>query len=320
MSKLGYALDFARYWALDRIPPKPRVLRVEITNRCNLQCTICDRSAMTRSTEAMDWELYQKIVADAVDWGIPQIGLNRFGEPMLHPRLPEMIAFAKDRGARFVEFVTNGTLLDEKRGRAILEAGIDQVAISVDGHKKETYESIRVGASHAEVMDNVQRFIELRDKIRPQARIQMNFVCTAQTFDEAPAFHRHWRDKVDSIYYIPFMGYAGLKNQSNLKRPKGRAKCYMLWYMLVAATDGKAGVCCHGDPNRVLDVGDLSRLSLKEVWTGPEVERIRRVHIEKRWRDLPICAACDLTFPYTYWAKHYLATYRRVYFGRRGSE
>lgn len=315
MSNLGYAVNFARYWAFDHIPDRPRVLRIEITNRCNLRCIICDRSAMTRATEAIDWDLFTKIAGEAVDWGIPQIGLNRFGEPMLHPRLPDMIAFVKDRGGKMCEFVTNGTLLDEKRGRAVLEAGVDRVAVSVDGFTKQTYEHIRAGASHEEAMANINRYIELKKKINPRSKLQLNYVVTNETAAEVRDFQKHWGTKVDHIYYIPFMGYAGLKSMSNLKKPKGRTKCYMLWYMMISNADGQAGVCCHGDPAGVLQIGDLSKISLQQAWTGPEVDRIRRIHFEKNFSSLPICAACDLTMPYSRWARHYLAAYKLAHFG-----
>lgn len=312
-SKLGCALNFASYWAFNRIPPRPRVLRIEITNHCNLQCIICDRSAMSRCKKQMDWPLFERVCRDAIEFGIPQIGLNRFGEPMLHPRLPEMIAFAKINGAHCVDFTTNGTLLDEDNIHRILEAGLDQIAVSIDGFDQSTYERIRRGASYAQVVAGVHSLLEIREKLKAATKVQLNFVCTKETIKEARAFYRYWRKQVDSFFFIPFMGYAGVQGMSPMARPRYRTKCYMLWYMIVSSVDGQAGVCCQGDPNHELDIGDLKKRTLRDVWNGPEARRIRRIHFERAWKELPVCASCDMTYPYTRWMQHYLDIYRRIH-------
>lgn len=313
MSLLKYALGLGSYLAFNYIPERPSDLRIEITNRCNLQCTICDRSAMTKPVEAMDWALFEKICSDAVSLGIPRIGLNRFGEPLLHPKLPEMVAFAKARRAKRVDITTNGLLLTEEKSRVLLEAGLDQIAVSVDGFRKQTYEKIRIGSSYDTVVANIHRFISLRDKINPRTRVRLNFVTTIDTFPEVRDFYKYWIKHVDGIWFIPFMGYGKVRNLSPLKKSKRNAKCSMLWHMLIASTDGNAGVCCHGDPNGILNIGDLHDRSITDVWHGPEVQRIRRIHFEKQWRELPICAQCDLIAPYSTWVRHYYQIYKKIF-------
>ena len=85
--------------------------------------------------------------------------------------------------------------------------------------------------------------------------------------------------------------------------------------MLVSSVDGRAGVCCHGDPAVQLDVGDLKMRTIEDVWKGPEIERIRRVHFKRSWKELPLCERCDMTCPYTRWVRHYFSTYRRILTG-----
>lgn len=271
---------------------------------------------MNRPKETMEWGLFEKIASEAVEFGIPEIGLNRFGEPLLHPKLADMIAFLKVRGAESVDFTTNGTLLTQDRARDFLEAGIDRIAVSIDGFKKATYEKIRIGASYDQVIENLHNLIELKKKMQVNTIIQLNFVCTKDTISEVEEFYYYWRKKIDSFFFIPFMGYTNVRGMSNLRIPKKRVKCYMLYSTLVCSSDGRGGVCCVGDPNLALDIGDLNIRTLKEVWNGPEVQKIRKIHREKRWNELPICAKCDLIFPYTYWLKHFINIYYRIYIGR----
>lgn len=314
-SRIQYAWDLGRYWAFNRIPPRPRMFGIEITNHCNLKCAICDRSAMSREKKLMEWSLFERICTDAIEFGVPQIGLGWFGESMLHPQLPEMIAFAKRNGAKSVAFTTNGTLLTEENTRNCLEAGLDRIEVSIDGATRSTFESVRVGASYDEVVANVHTLLRIRDELKAPTKVQLNFVCTTQTINELRPFYRKWRNLVDGFFFIPFMGYAGVQNMSPMPPPSHRTKCYMLWYMLISSVDGRAGVCCQGDPDINLEVGDLRTQTLKEVWNGPGIHRVRRTHFRRAWNELPVCGRCDVTYPYMRWMRHFISTYRRIHLG-----
>ena len=282
------------------------MFRIEITNRCNLHCVICDRSAMTREVEAIDMDVFKKVLKDAVDFGIPKIGLNRFGEPTLHKNLPEMIAYAKAHGAKHVEFTTNGTLINEKMSRAVLQAGVDLVQFSVDSMVPEVFDRLRAGAKFEVVMQNLETFLRLRKELNSDCKVQLNFVCVKDNFTEVTPFYQYWKDKVDGFNFFPFMGYGDVQDLAPIYTPKKRVKCFMLYYMMVCHVDGKAGVCCTGDPNGILDIGDLTKISVKEAWTGKKAQRIREIHFKGNFEKLGPCKDCDLTFPYTYWLKHEL--------------
>ncbi len=223
-----------------------------------------------------------------------------------------MIRFAKNSGAKHVDFTTNGTLLTEDHIHGVLEAGVDMIAVSIDGFKRETYEDIRIGAKYDDVVANVRKLVDIRDQLKARTQIQLNFVCTKDTVGEARSFYRHWRKTVDSFFFIPFMGYAGTGDMSPIGVRGKRTKCYMLWYMITSSVEGHGGVCCQGDPDHVLDIGNLGERSFKDIWNGPEIKRIRDVHFRRAWGELPICAACDMTCPHTRWIRHSIATYFHV--------
>lgn len=58
--------------------------------------------------------------------------LHGVGEPLLNRDLPRMVAHLKSRGV-YVLFNTNATLLTEDWGRRLIEAGLDELRVSVDG-------------------------------------------------------------------------------------------------------------------------------------------------------------------------------------------
>ena len=92
----------------------------------------------------MDWELYEKILGDAVEFGITKIQLHFQGEPLLYKKFPDMVKAAKAAGL-FTQAFTNGLPLTRERTSRIIQAGLDSLRFSVDGATQSTYEKNRVG-------------------------------------------------------------------------------------------------------------------------------------------------------------------------------
>src|SRR5204862_538962 len=94
----------------------PVCLYLETTNRCNLLCTTCPRTYAELEPPAdMSWELFTAIIDQLPE--IERAVLHGVGEPMLVKALPKMVRYLKDRGV-YVLFNTNGTVLNERNGRA----------------------------------------------------------------------------------------------------------------------------------------------------------------------------------------------------------
>ena len=114
---------------------EPVCLYLETTNRCNLLCTTCPRTYEELEPPAdMSWELFTSIVDQ-----IPRLHravLHGVGEPMLVKNLPRMVRYLKDRGT-YVLFNTNGTVLNEKNGRALIAAELDELRVSFDAANAE---------------------------------------------------------------------------------------------------------------------------------------------------------------------------------------
>lgn len=110
--------------------------------------------------EDMAWPTFERIAAafDQVNW----VHLQGWGEPLLHRRLPDMIERAKRAGCR-VGFTTNGTRLTGEAGAVLLDRKLDLLAVSIAGASATTHERIRVGSDFAKLIDNVRRFIALRN-------------------------------------------------------------------------------------------------------------------------------------------------------------
>jgi len=74
-----------------------RTLQIHVTRKCNLECLHCYSNSGPNETEALDLDALKAVVDDAVDLGYTLVTLSG-GEPFLYPQMPELIAYAKDKG------------------------------------------------------------------------------------------------------------------------------------------------------------------------------------------------------------------------------
>lgn len=140
--------------------PLPREVYFEVTNRCNLLCETCPRT-FVELEPAADLSIDRMIeIADQLP-DLERVILHGVGEPLLNRELPRMIAYASGRGAT-VMFNTNGTLLTERRGDAITEAGLDALRVSLDAATPATYLRVRGANVLPKILRNVAAFTERR--------------------------------------------------------------------------------------------------------------------------------------------------------------
>jgi MoaA/NifB/PqqE/SkfB family radical SAM enzyme len=170
-------------------PDLPVCVYLEVTNRCNLLCTTCPRTYEQLEPPAdMSWPLFTSIVDQ-----IPNLAravLHGVGEPMLVRSLPQMVRYLAERGV-YVLFNTNGTLLNERNGRALIEAGLDELRVSLDAANAHTFREIRGKDYFARILRNVRKFTELQQReghVKP--RVSAWLTGLKETVRELPAFVR----------------------------------------------------------------------------------------------------------------------------------
>jgi radical SAM protein with 4Fe4S-binding SPASM domain len=280
------------------LPKVPPTVYVELTNRCNLQCLMCDRGSLSRQKLQMDINLFKKVIDNASEINIPEVKLNRFGEPLLQPKLIEMIKYAKERRIPRVYFTTNATLLHETIAREIITSGVDAVTFSVDGGKGRTYEKIRKGAKYEKVVQNIERFASIRDTLgQRKPEMVLNTILMKDTVDEMPLVFQKWSPIVDKINVIPVGRYGNVEDLSGIERNAlevERRVCHQPFDRLLVLWDGTVTVCC-ADINGELAVGNILNERLEQLWRNQQIKNIRRMLIDKKYKTMSICGRCDLT-------------------------
>jgi len=144
--------------------PDARKLYIEVTTSCNLSCQTCIRHSWTDPQANMSQSTFQKIL-ESID-GLPlleRVIFTSFGEPLVNRHVLEMIEEIRKRDLA-VTLGTNGVLLTEKVVRELFRLGVDQIVVSIDGGKPETYEGVR-GTQLSIILDNLIRFNQIKKEL-----------------------------------------------------------------------------------------------------------------------------------------------------------
>jgi MoaA/NifB/PqqE/SkfB family radical SAM enzyme len=168
---------------------EPVCLYLETTNRCNLLCTTCPRTYEQLEPEAdMSWELFTSLIDQYPK--IARVVLHGIGEPMLVKDLAQRVAYLKARNI-YVLFNTNGTLLTEANGRALIEAGLDELRVSLDAAESEVFQMVRGKDFFDKIVANVKNFTRLQRELNaPKPRVSLWLTGLRETVDQLPNFVR----------------------------------------------------------------------------------------------------------------------------------
>lgn len=115
------------------------------------------------------------------------VDFTGWGEPLLHPRIYEMIRAAKDR-ACVTTMTSNGTALNERNCSRLIESGLDSLTVSVDGGRPETYNRIRAGADFDKLTANLGRLSRLVGTSRSPLKLGIAFTIQEENADDLEGF------------------------------------------------------------------------------------------------------------------------------------
>jgi MoaA/NifB/PqqE/SkfB family radical SAM enzyme len=191
-------------WLNRRAGGRPfEAFQIEVTTCCILRCIMCPRVALAAQWPELDlpWEMFERIAR-----AFPRtrhVHLQGWGEPLLHPRLFDMIALAKGAGCR-VGLTTNGMRLDLDTGKRLLDLDLDLIAISIAGSTRHTHESIRVGSDFPLILENVCHLLRLRaGRPRKTPKVEFSYLMTKTNVAELPkAVELATSLGVDELYAI----------------------------------------------------------------------------------------------------------------------
>lgn len=167
----------------------PRVLKLEVVRGCNLRCPHCNVADKRRLVDAGDFgvmsqETFARIEPELT--GFEAVALDNKGEPLMNPRLEQIIRTCHENGCHTV-FSSNMMLMTEERARGVLEAGLSALTVSIDGASAETFARWRLGGELAKFFDNLERFVRVGESLGRKVPIAAVFVANRDNVAELPA-------------------------------------------------------------------------------------------------------------------------------------
>jgi MoaA/NifB/PqqE/SkfB family radical SAM enzyme len=304
---------------------EPVCLYLETTNRCNLLCTTCPRTFEALEPPAdMSWDLFTRIVDQFPR--IARVVLHGVGEPMMVRALPRMIRYLKDRGT-YVLFNTNGTLLTPRKGRELIDSGLDELRVSLDAAEPHAFKLVRGRDMFARIVRNIRAFRAMQHELaveRPRVSLwltglqetvaQLNdFVRLAHNIDVAEVYLQRL------VYFPEGQGlarresalFAGRDDEEGrlVREAEALARELGVRFNASGATDPSTSLAPQDEarpwspcrrPWTLMYFTALGRaipcciapFSLRDIWNGPRYQQFRDALLSDD--PPPACANCGL--------------------------
>jgi radical SAM protein with 4Fe4S-binding SPASM domain len=196
---------------------------------------------------------------------------------------------------------TNMSLMTPEKAKEILEAGvIDNLEVSFYAPTKEIYEKLQPPLKYMSVSENIKSFMLLKRKLGyTKPKVNLHYIAMPQLYDGAKAFMDKWRPIVDSIGFVHYDNWHGdkpsLENDDYwpINPEKERYPCPRIWNGMQILSNGEVVPCCL-DYECLQPMGNVSVWGLKEIWNDTPFQRFRKLHVERRFDEIPLCRDCTL--------------------------
>ncbi len=280
----------------------PNTVVLELVNRCNLQCTMCYQGFRNDAKKfTLDDNILDKIFKDFKLNQLNSLMLS-ISEPLLYKNIDKILQRAEEANIMDVFLFTNGILLNEKNSKIILNSNVTRLFISIDAVSEDTYNKVRIPVSKRlsesntrleELEKNIKQFIEMRNSLgKKLPLVRVSFVSLNNNKHEIENFKNKWSSIVESIEVqkeVSIKAYEELNNKSKKVLSNKSYFCREPWGQVTVYSDGTVAPCCNTF-GRNLPVGDINKESIKDIWNGKNLKKIREELKLNKPND--VCATC----------------------------
>jgi MoaA/NifB/PqqE/SkfB family radical SAM enzyme len=267
---------------------------------CNLQCPACPTGLRLglRPTVAIDEELFKATIDEIGDY-VFQLYMYNWGEPLLHKRTPEMIAYAKQKQISILLSTNLSIKLTDDYIDRLVQSGLDRMLVSLDGVTQESYSKYRRNGNLALVRENVARIQAAKRRLGSETpRVVWQFLVfrhNEHEIEQARALHKEWgadeflaggaempmephnegfEPSTIPAYNIYHPDHPS-QREAERQMTSDRA-CSWLYGVFVLNPNGKVSPCC-AVPSEKLDFGEYQKGDLFSVWNNESFRRARRM-------------------------------------------
>lgn len=328
IERYGYAITWRRMWNVAKVIAsmgvswvvrrpvvwgRPFMMMVEPTNFCNLKCPLCPsgNGQMERDRGNMDLDSYRRLI-DEVGGHLLLLMLWNQGEPFINKGFLEMVRYARHKRIPVMTSTNGHFVRTPEQALEVVDSGLSEIIISLDGVDQETYERYRVGGTLQTVLDGARLLSEakkLRSSVTPLVNLQFIvfrhneadleraeelahelgadkfLIKTAQVYDQSEA---------DT--FLPeaelFRRYEANGDEQLLVKGQPKKGCKVLWYSSMVNWNGDVAPCCF-DKDVDFGMGDtFNGQSFGEIWQDAPYMAFRQQILDDR-RSVDMCRNCS---------------------------
>lgn len=294
----------------------PSTIMLELTNQCNLACTICPREyqyGKEMDKGMMDINLAKRII-DEVSPYIDSIGLTGMGETFMYKQIEEVVDYIKSKNKGIIISISTNAVLPGFIDKVSKVLGkIDTIQISIDGLDK-VYNSIRINSDFKILDKNIRTLVGLSNNTNTQ--LMLNMVVTKENYKHMPLLVKYAEEvgidyldftllnlaavtKMPISYYkfyqskdfldvvdelkktIVKIGKAVEVNK-NFKTEKSFQKCPFPWSHFYVTQDGYVPPCCAKPFPKEYNFGTVTSSNLMEILNNQSFQKWRQMWYDNK--------------------------------------
>jgi len=290
----------------------PFVVQLFPIYACNFRCNYCifqlpnkDRGFISDKV-VMDFGLYKKFI-DEFALFPDKIKVLRFvgiGEPLLHPQIVDMVAYAVEKQvAHNVEMLTNGSLLTPIMSDALINAGLSRLVVSLQGVSARKYKEIcGFDMQFDKLCANLEYFF-----LRKSDSMHMYCKVVDSALDgeeDGKLFRKLFEGICDSIaieHTVPIhsgVEYGGVikhagEQLTQFCLPVSEVKvCPQPFFHMQINPDGKVVPCYSFEYPDIM--GDCNTQTVQEIWSGERFNAFRRAMLDGKLGACAVCKECSI--------------------------
>ncbi len=290
----------------------PVAISIEPTTACNLGCPQCPSGLkqFTRPTGNLKVDLNTTIL-DQVGKNLQYINYYFQGEPFIHKDFLDLVKDARSRNI-YVVTSTNAHFISPAVADKIVESGLSEIIISIDGLTQETYEKYRIHGNLEKVLEGTKNLVAAKKKFGvTNPIISFQFLVVKYNEDQIDDLYRlakeigvdHVNLKTIQVYDFESAGAELIPEQDKYSRYKKNTKgvfelknkfknsCWRMWSSCVFTWDGKVVPCCF-DKDAENQLGEIKNQEFSAVWKSSIYSDFRKKILVDR-KSIEICKNCS---------------------------
>jgi radical SAM protein with 4Fe4S-binding SPASM domain len=280
--------------ATNDVPPFPLTLGIELTNRCNLDCIMCDGHHRDGAKNTLTHHTFDALMKECEQERLSAVMLGMGDEPLLYKSIEYIFEGFRKAQIMDVMLYTNGTLLTAEKCQLIIDKGVTRTIVSIDAASKETYAKVRrlkvpkkdEGDRFDEVEANIKRLVDYRKSLGLVLPvIRTSFAVQPVNVDEVNSFRDRWKDVVDYIDFQKLSIHSAIETLELLseeerwrRRPLmpqlKDAYCHLPFNSMAVWVNGEVSPCCSFQGKNIY-IGNIHKNTLKEIWNGEKMMELR---------------------------------------------